>query len=73
MKPEEIKEKIYNFLKENKGERYSLIEIVRKTRISYPSVMKYIPMLVLESQTGKRKPPVKLQDHGHIKLVWIEK
>ncbi|KKN40558.1 hypothetical protein LCGC14_0731940 [marine sediment metagenome] len=63
---EEIKDKIYKFLKENAGKRFSLKEISRQTKISYPSSLKWTRVLRAE------KEDIKIDDHGHIKFLWIE-
>lgn len=64
---EELKEKIYKFLKENKGKRFSIKEISRKTKISYPSALKWTSVLLAEKEKN-----IKLEDYGHIKFISIE-
>ena len=66
---EEIKEKIYKFLKNNTGKRFVLIDLHRKLKISYPSILKWTSVLVAEKY---RDPPVQILDYGNVKLVWIE-
>ena len=66
--PKEIKEKIYEFLKENRGKRFNLKEISKKTKISYPSVLKWLEVLIIEQD---REPQVNIEDYGNVKLVWI--
>ncbi len=65
--PEDLKEKIYSFLKENAGERFSMTQLKEKTGISYPSVLKWIEVLLAEKD---RDPIVKIEDYGHLRLVW---
>ena len=65
---EDIKEKIYKFLK-NSNEKLNLKQISEKTKVSYPSVLKWIEVLKAEEF---RKPKVKVEDYGNIKLVGIE-
>ena len=63
---EELKEKIYEFLKKNKGKKFSLKEISRRTKISYPSVLKWTSVLIAEKDRG-----IKVEDYGHIKFISI--
>ena len=65
---EELKEQIYKFLKESK-EKFNLKQISQKLKISYPSVLKWIEVLKAEEF---RKPKIKVEDYGNIKLVSIE-
>ena len=65
---EDIKEKIYKFLKESK-EKFNLKQISEKLKISYPSVLKWIEVLKAEEF---RKPKIKVEDYGNIKLVSVE-
>lgn len=65
---EDIKEKIYKFLKESK-EKFNLKQISEKTKISYPTVLKWIEVLKAEEF---RNPKVKVEDYGNIKLVSVE-
>lgn len=60
-----LKEKILKFMKKHKGNRFSLTEISERTDISYPSILKWIDVLVAE---GK----LQLKDYRNIKLVWLE-
>lgn len=65
---EEIKEKIYQFLIESK-EKFNMKQISEKLKISYPSVLKWIEVLKAEQF---RKPKIKVEDYGNIKLVGVE-
>lgn len=65
---EEIKEKIYKFLKESK-EKLNLKQLSEKLKISYPSVLKWIEVLKAETF---RDPKIKVEDYGNIKLVSVE-
>jgi Mn-dependent DtxR family transcriptional regulator len=63
--PEEIKERILNFLKDNKPNKFSLSEISESLNISFPSVSKWVEVLIAENL-------VKFEDYGNLKLVWVE-
>lgn len=65
---EDIKEKIYKFLKESK-EKFNLLQISQKLKISYPSVLKWVEVLKAEKF---RDPKVVVKDYGNIKLVGLE-
>lgn len=65
---EDLKEKIYIFLKESK-EKINLKQLSEKLKISYPSVLKWVEVLKAEQF---RKPKVTVQDYGNIKLVGVE-
>ncbi len=65
---EDIKEKIYKFLIESK-KKFNLKQISEKLKISYPSVLKWVEVLKAERF---RKPRVKVEDYGNIKLVGVE-
>ena len=65
---EDIKEKIYKFLVESK-DKFNLMQISQKLKISYPSVLKWVEVLKAERF---RKPRVKVEDYGNIKLVGVE-
>ena len=65
---EDIKEKLYEFLKESK-EKLNLKQLSEKTKVSYPSVLKWIEVLKAEEW---RDPKVKVEDYGNIKLVSVE-
>ncbi len=65
---EDIKEKIYIFLIESK-KKFNMKQISEKLKISYPSVLKWIEVLKAEEF---RKPKVKVEDYGNIKLVGVE-
>ncbi len=66
---ENIKEKIYNFLKENSPKRYNLSQLKRETGISYPTILKWVEVLIVEQD---RNPKLNVEDYGSIKLVWVE-
>jgi len=61
---EDLKEKIYRFLKENKDKEFNIKQISEKLGISYPTTLKWIEVLRAE---GK----IKLIDWGNLKLVKI--
>lgn len=65
---EDLKEKIYEFLKESSPEKFNMSKIKEKTKISYPSVLKWIEVLAAEID---RDPPLHLEDYGNIKLAWV--
>jgi len=65
---EDIKEKIYKFLVESKN-KFNLMQISQKLKISYPSVLKWVEVLKAERF---RKPRIKVEDYGNIKLVGVE-
>ena len=65
---EEIKEKIYKFLVENKGEEFSQKEIMRQLKVSYPSVLKWVAVLLAEED---RDPRVKAKDYGSLKSIYV--
>jgi len=65
---EDIKEKIYKFLVESK-DKFNLMQISQKLKISYPSVLKWVEVLKAERF---RKPRIKIEDYGNIKLVGVE-
>lgn len=67
---EEIKEKIYEFLKKNAGQMFVLKELSEKIKVSYPSILKWSEVLIAERD---RDPPVSIKDYGHIKLICVEK
>lgn len=59
---EEIKEQIYKFLQENSGEKMSQKEIGQRIKTSYPTVLKWISVLIAEDR-------INVEDYGNIKLV----
>jgi predicted AAA+ superfamily ATPase len=65
---EEIKEKIYKFLCDNVGNKFSQKELSRKTKISYPSVLKWVAVLIAEN----RNPKIKVEDYGSLKSIYAE-
>ncbi len=67
---EDLKEKIYEFLKENTGKRFNILEIKKQTGLSYNTCLKWISVLAEEKE---RKPPVMMEDYGNVKLVRVEK
>ena len=64
----ETKEKIYKFLKENKGKRYTYREWARQIKMSESTFQKWILLLLSES----RYPKVNQAIYGNSKVVWIE-
>lgn len=64
-KPNPLKDKIFKFMKKHKGNRFTLTEVSERTKISYPSVLKWINVLLAEDK-------IKLKDYKNIKLVWVE-
>lgn len=67
---EEIKEKIYNFLKARAGEKFSIKGMAKKAKISYPSALKYVAILLAENN---RTPKMYVEYHKPVKLIWVEK
>jgi len=63
------KEAIYKFLKDNIGKRFSQKELERKLNISYPIILKWVNVLEVEKD---RKPSVKIEQHGMVKLIYAE-
>ncbi len=64
------KEQIYEFLKENKGKKFSMKELNEKIEnISRATIMKWVDVLLAEKD---RDPLVNVDDYGNIKLVWVE-
>ena len=61
---EEIKEKIYQFLKEHRNEEFSISKLRENLGHAYPSILKWVMVLAAESDMG-----VKIKDFGNIKLV----
>lgn len=59
------KEKILQFLMENKGKRFSCVELSKKLEISYSTALKWVEVLAAEKK-------IKTADYGNIKLVWID-
>lgn len=57
------KEKIAKFLKKNKEKQYSLTAIALETKISYPSVLRWVDVLLLEDKRFK------CMDYGNVKLI----
>ena len=62
--PEEIKEKIYKFLKDQKGKEFSILKISKAVKHSYQTVLKWT--LVLEANPENK---IQIRDFGNIKLV----
>ena len=68
--PEEIKEKIYDFLKENRGKRYNLRELTDELKIcSHATIIKWVTVLLAEQDREFR---LSMEDYGNVKLVWIQ-
>lgn len=64
------KEQIYEFLKEHKGEKFSMKKLNDEIEdISRGTIMKWVSVLLAEKD---RDPPVNVEDYGNIKLVWVE-
>jgi len=59
------KELIYNFLKENKGKRYSCVELSKELKISYATILKWVEVLSAENK-------IRIADYGNLKQVWID-
>lgn len=66
---EDLKEKIYEFLKENKPKKFSVLAIKNKIGYSYNTCLKWITVLEAEKD---RKPLVVIEDYGNIKLVGVQ-
>lgn len=66
---EEIKEKIYEFLKAHAGEKFSIKSMAKKAKISYPSALKYVAILLAENN---RDLKVRVESHKPLKLIWID-
>lgn len=63
---EDIKEKIYEFLKENKGQRFNMRELVEKSKIaSKATILKWVEVLIVEKR-------IIVEDYGNVKLVRVE-
>lgn len=62
--PEEIKEEIYQFLKDQKGKEFSILKIKKAVKHSYHTVLKWT--LVLAANPNNK---VQVRDFGNIKLV----
>ena len=59
MNPEDV---IIIFLKENCNERFSMLEISRRTNVGYNTVQKYIIILL-------NKNLIKMEDFGNVKVI----
>jgi response regulator of citrate/malate metabolism len=59
-------EKIIDFLKEKPDERFSMLEISRRTELSYPTIQKYL--IILEY-----KGLIEVKDFGNIKIVNLKR
>lgn len=66
---EEIKEKLYDFLKDHAPKRFNLTNLTKQSGISWTTVGKWISVLLAEED---RNPRVNVEDHGNVKIVWIE-
>ncbi len=63
---EEIKEKIYQFLKEKKPKRFNMKVLVEESGVaSRATVLKWVQVLIAEKR-------IFVADYGNVKLVWIE-
>lgn len=64
------KEQIYDFLKENKGKKFSMKKLNEEIKdISRATIMKWVVVLLAEKD---RDPPVNVEDYGNVKLVWVD-
>ena len=59
---EDIKQKIYEFLKNNRDQEFNVKQISERLGISYPTTLKWIEVLRAE---GK----IKIVDWGNLKLI----
>lgn len=66
---EDIKEKIYEFLKENLGRKYNLTQLTQQKIASWASVSKWVAVLIMETD---RNPIILQEDYGNVKLIWAE-
>ncbi|MFW9873012.1 MAG: hypothetical protein ACFFG0_07935 [Candidatus Thorarchaeota archaeon] len=64
-----MKERIYNFLLDHRGEKFFLKEAAEKSKISYPTFQKWIYVLASEKN---RSPRILMEDKGRTKFVWAE-
>ncbi len=62
---EEIKEEIYEFLKEHTGESFSVSKLKEKIGHSYNTVLKWIMVLAENPEKD-----IVVKDYGNIKLVY---
>lgn len=60
-----LKETILKFMTRHKGNMFSQTEISERTKISYPSVLKWVGVLIAEDK-------IKHKDYKNIKLIWVE-
>ena len=65
---EESKEDIYKVLKKNFGKKFALVELHKKLQISYPTLLKWVNVLIAETS---RDPPVREKNYGNVRLVWV--
>lgn len=64
--PEEIKQKIYDFLKENQGKKFAVKRIFEQTKFaSLPTIHKWVGILIAEER-------ISVDDYGNIKLVYVD-
>lgn len=63
---EEIKEKIFNFLKSSHGKKYTGKELAKQLDIcSYPTILKWCEVLIALNR-------IRADHYGNIKLVYVE-
>jgi predicted AAA+ superfamily ATPase len=62
---EELKEKIFEFLKSNQGKEFSLSQIKKEIGLSYNTISKWITVLNVEDR-------IIVKDFGNIKLISIK-
>lgn len=60
-----MKEVIYNFLKQNKGKRFTCTELSKQLRISYATILKWVEVLSAEKK-------IRIADYGNLKQVWVD-
>jgi predicted AAA+ superfamily ATPase len=64
--PEEIKDKILNFLISNPDKSFSAKQISKILEISYPTILKWISVLEAE---GK----IEVLDFGNVKIIKVKR
>lgn len=62
--PENIKEKIWQFLKDNKGKKYSVLKIKKEIGHSYNVILKWVTVLVAEKDRN-----IVMEDFGNVKPI----
>lgn len=64
MKKKKIIDRVEEFLKINRGKRFSIRKIHQAIRASYPAVQRAVAVL-------EAKGKIKIEDLGNTKLIWI--